>query len=199
MMATTTSKTGTATPAVTPPQRRLWKRLLGRLVLLLLVVAIGGAGYLYYRSNRLVKSEPYQAAIKFVSNSKLVKAKVGEPVEPLGFLQNLNDGSSITEEGEFGEAQLQFKMMSPGGPLEVSGSARKRDNVWSIINLAVLLPKGKERLSLMSEVNLETAADTPKFDASKPSEKIETKINLPPAESEIKIDLPSDLPMVPER
>jgi len=199
MMATTTVKPGTTTPAVTPPKRSLWKRLLVRLVMLLLVAAVGGAGYLYYRSNRLIKSEPYQAALKYVTESKLVKQRVGEPLVAAGLLENLRDGSNVTEDGKTGEAQLQFKMMSPKGPVEVSGRGRKFDDVWSITDLAVKLPGETEKLSLKSEVEVDTAKETPKFDATKPPEKVETKIDLPPPGTDIKIDLPSDLPMVPEK
>lgn len=189
-MATTTTKSGTATPAVTPPQRSLWKRMLVRLVMLLLIVAVGGFGYLYYRSNRLIKSEPYQAALKFVTESKLVKEKVGEPLVPAGLLDNLRDGSNVSES----DAQLQFKMMSPKGAIEVSGSGRKRDNDWSIQNLAVLLPGEKEKLSLMSEVNLVTAGDTPKFDANNPPAKAPTDVKLvDPAD--LKFD---EIPMPPQ-
>ncbi len=76
-MATTTTKSGTATPAVTSPSGSLWKRLFVRLMLLVVLVAVGGFAFLYYRSNRLVQSEPYQAALKYVTESKLVKEKVG--------------------------------------------------------------------------------------------------------------------------
>jgi hypothetical protein len=194
MMATTTVKSGTTTPAVTPPKRSLWKRLLVRLVMLLLVAALGGAGYLYYRSNRLIKSIPYQAALKYVTESKLVKERVGEPLVSAGFLENLRDGSNVTEDGKTGEAQLHFKMMSPKGAIEVSGQGRKLDDVWSIIDLAVLLPGEKEKLSLKSEVEVETAKDTPKFDATKPPEKIKTDVKLVDPK-ELKFD---DLPTVPQ-
>lgn len=198
-MATTKTVPKTSTTETQPMKRSLWKRLLLRVVMVLLLAALGGAGYLYYRANRLITSQPYQDAVKFVTNSKLVKDKVGEPLQTVGILQNLNNGSSINEEGEFGEAQLQFKMLSPRGQIEVSGGGRKRDNSWSITSLQVLVPGDRERLNLMSEVNKETAGDTPKFDPNKQPEKVETKINLPPPETDIKIEIPGDLPTVPEK
>lgn len=193
-MATTKAKSGTTTSPVTPPKSSLWKRLLMRLVTLLLIVAMGGFGFFCYRSNRLIKSEPYQAALKYVTGSKLLKAKVGEPLTEAGFLESLLDGSNVSEN----DAQLQFKMLSPQGPIKVLGGGRKRDNVWSITSLSVLLPDEKEKLNLMPEVNLDTAGDTPKFDPNKQPEKNETKIDLPTPGTDIKIDL-GELPTVPEK
>jgi hypothetical protein len=192
-MATTSTKSDSTTPAVTPPQRSLGKRLFVRFVILLLLVAVGGFSFLYYRSNRLIKSEPYQAAMKYVTNSKLLKEKVGEPVVAVGLLESLRDGSNVSEN----DAQLQFKMLSPKGPIEVLGSGRKRDDVWSIQSLSVTLPHEQEKLNLMSEVLLDTAGDTPKFDPNAQSQKADVKIDLPTPGNDIKIDI-GELPTVPE-
>lgn len=196
-MATTTAKSGT-TPAETPPRRSLWKRLLGRLVLLILVAAVGGGGYLYYRSNHLIKSEPYQAVLKFVNESEIVKDKVGGPLHEAGFLEKLQNSSSITEEGERGEALIKFTLQSPRGPLEVQSNGRKLANEWSITSLMVRFPGEQDNTSLLAEVHRKTAGETPKFDPTKAPEKIDTKIDLPTPGTDIKIDL-GDLPTVPEK
>jgi hypothetical protein len=89
-------------------------------------------------------------------------------------------------------------MLSPKGPLEVLGSGRKRDNVWSIQSLMVTLPGGSEKVNLMSEVVLDTAGDTPKFDPNQQPQKSDTKIDLPMPGTDIKIDL-GEIPTVPEK
>ncbi len=198
-MATSTAKTGTTAPESTPAKRSLWLRMLVRLVLLLLVVAIGGAGYLYYRSNRLIQSEPYQQALRFVRESELVKKKIGGPLTEASFMEQLRNGSSVTDEGERGEASIQFPLTSPRGPIDVQASARKHDNEWSIQSLQVTLQDEKEPLILTSEVLLKTASETPKFDATKPVEKVETKIDLPSPDSDIKIEIPDIPPALPEQ
>lgn len=194
-MATTTAKSGTTPPAVTPQRGSLWKRLLVRLVLLMVLVAVGGFGFLYFRANRLVQSEPYQAALKYVTQSKLVKDKVGEPLAQAGFIDFLRDGSNVSDN----DAQLQFKVISPQGPIEVLGSGRKRDNAWSIQSLSVTLPNSTERLNLMSEIIVDTAGDTPKFNPNEQPPKNEIKIDLPPPDTDIKIEIPGDLPTIPEK
>ena len=193
-MATTTVKPETTPPAATPVKRSLWKRILVRLVLLLLVATVGGAGYLYYRSNRLIQSEPYQQALKFVTESQLVKQKIGGPLTEASLLEQLRNGSSVTDEGERGEASIQFPLLSPRGPIDVQASARKLDNEWSIQTLQVKLPGEKEPLILTSEVLLKTAGETPKFDATKPVPKVETDVKLVDP-TELKFD---DIPMPPK-
>lgn len=195
-MATSTAKPETTTEAK-PAKRSLWKRLLVRFILLLLVAAVGGASYLYYRSNRLIKSEPYQAALKYVTNSKILKEKVGEPLVTAGILEDLRNGSSVTDEGNSGEAQIQFKLISPKGILVVHGAGRKRDGTWALNDLAVEVPGEKDHVSLNSEVEVDTAKETPKFDPTKPQEQIKVP-DLPPPSSDIKIEIP-DLPTIPQK
>jgi hypothetical protein len=162
--------------------------------MLLVLIAVGGFGFLYYRSNRLIKSEPYQAALKYVTESKLVKEKVGEPLVQAGLLDNLRDGSNVSDN----DAQLQFKMFSPMGPIEVLGSGRKRDNEWSIQNLSVRVPNQQEPLNLTPEVLLKTSGDTPKFNPNEQPPKIDAKIELPMPGTDIKIDL-GEIPSLPEK
>ncbi len=61
-----------------------------------------------------------------------------------------------------------------------------------------MLPNEKEKLNLMSEVMVDTAGDTPKFDPTQQPQKSDTKIELPMSGTDIKIDL-GDLPTVPEK
>ena len=187
-MTTNTTKTEPKSTDVTPAKRSLWKRLLIRLVLVLFVAAIGGAGYFYYRSARLINSEPYQAALKYVLNSKILKEKVGEPLTTAGFLEDLRNGSSVTEEGNSGEAQIQFKIASPKGLLAVAGQGRKRDGTWAIQDLSVEIPGIKDRVSLNAEVELDTAKDTPLFDPNK-KEEFKQPV-LPETSNDIKIEVP---------
>jgi hypothetical protein len=187
-MTASTTKTDLKSTESSPVKRSLWKRLLIRLVLLLFVAAIGGAGYLYYRSARLINSEPYQAALKYVLNSKILKKEVGEPLVTAGFLEDLRNGSSVTDEGNIGEAQIQFKMASPKGLIAVAGQGRKRDGSWAIQDLSVEIPGMKDRISLNAEVEVDTARDTPLFDPNK-KEEIKQPV-LPTPNTDIKIELP---------
>jgi hypothetical protein len=196
-MTTSTAKSESQSPNTQPAKRSLWKRLLLRLVMVLLLAAIGGAGYLYYRSNRLIKSEPYQAALKYVMASNILKEKVGEPLTSAGFIEDLRNGSNVTEEGNSGEAQIQFKMTSPKGLIKVSSAGRKRDGTWAINDLAVEIPGEKDKVSLNAEVEVDTAKETPKFDPNKTPEKIITPV-LPSTSGDIKIEIP-DLPAVPQK
>ncbi len=188
-MTTNTTKNEQKSTDAPPVKRSLWKRLLIRLVLLLLVAAIGGAGYWCYRSYRLINSEPYQAALKYVHNSKILKEKVGGPLVNAGFLENLRDeGSNVIDNGDAGEAQIRFNMMSPKGPISVAGAGRKDKGEWAITDLTVMIP-GNERVNLYSEVQLDTAKDTPLFDPNK-KEEIKQPV-LPTPNTDIKIELPS--------
>ena len=186
-MTTSTTKPEQKSTEAPPLKRSLWKRLLIRLVLVLLVAAVGGAGYVYYRSYRIISSEPYQAAMKYVINSKILKGKVGEPLVTAGFLENLRDGSSVTDNGDVGEAQIRFNVMSPKGPVNVTGAGRKDKGEWAITDLTVMIP-GNERVNLYSEVLLDTGGDTPKFDPTK-KEDIKQPV-LPETSNDIKIEIP---------
>ncbi len=48
-------------PCCHAAKRQLVEAVIVRLVILVVLVAVGGFAFLYYRSNRLINSEPYQA------------------------------------------------------------------------------------------------------------------------------------------
>lgn len=197
-MATTTATPGTATPAVTPPPRALWKRLLLRLVMLLVLLAVGGFGYLYYRSNQLINSEPYQAVLKFVRESETVKSKLTHPLAEPSFIDNMRNSSTLPEEGARAEALIKMTLLSNNQPLDVQSTVMKTNNDWVIKDLNIRFPGEQEGTSLRKELSLKYGDDTPKFDPNQQPKPNDTKINLPPPDTDIKIDI-GDVPTVPEK
>jgi hypothetical protein len=197
-MATTSPKSGTTTSAVTPLQRSLWKRLLVGFVMLLLLVAVGGFGFLYYRSNQLINSEPYQAVLKFVTESETVKSKLTGPLTEPSFMDNLRNSSTLPAEGERAEALIKMTLLSNNQPLDVQSTVMKENTDWVIKDLNVRFPGEQQGTSLRKELSLKYGGDTPKFDPNQQPKTNDTKINLPPPDTDIKIDI-GDLPTVPEK
>ncbi len=182
------AKESDATPSRRGWFRRNWKRMLGGLLLLLVVGAVGGY---FVRFGPILFSQPYREALDFVVREPQVIAELGEPIKRRG-IQDWTPSGMITGEDGNGQAQLNFSVTGPKGQAKVAITARlvQGDKEWGYPNFQVTLP-GEKQLSLVDAINKTKPGDTPKFDPNAEGSKPPRTKEAPP-DVDIKLD---DIPM----
>jgi hypothetical protein len=146
-----------------PPERgwfkRNWKRLIGGLLLLLIVAAVGG--YLA-KFGPILFSQPYREALDFVTRYPQVIDALGEPIKRRDF-QDWTPHGAVTGDDDNGEANLSFSVSGPKGKATVGVAARKvkGDKEWGYPTFQVTLP-GDKQLNLVDAMNKTKPDETPK-------------------------------------
>lgn len=181
MQTATKDSTSTAAAAASAKKRgwwrRNWKRLLGSLVLIAVLGAVGG--YLY-KFAPILTSEPYRQAIAELEKSPQVKQLLGESVKAGWFPA----GSVNRDEGE---ARIYLQVHGPktadghAPKADVSVQARLVGGKWGFTQFDLTSDKG-QRLNLMDEINGEQPPDVLPFDAK----------NVPPPQAKMEVAPPKD-------
>jgi hypothetical protein len=176
-------------PQSSPPERgwfkRNWKRLIGGLLLLLMV---GAVGWYLAKFGPIMFSRPYREALDFAVVNPKVIAELGEPVKR--GLHDWTPAGTITDDGENGDAHLEFSITGSKRQAKVSIVARKvkGDKEWGFPTFKVT-PLDGAPINLADEINKTKPDDTPKANegAVKPATTTE-------ASKEQNINIDVDLP-----
>ena len=175
--------------------RRNWKRLLGSMMLLIILAAVGGY---FAKFGPVLFSQPYQTALHAVEQSPQVQAVLGKTISRSTVADWTPSGLS-DDSGQMPEARLTFSVSGAKNPATgdrssatVMALARQLNGQWGFAQFDVTLSDGTQ-LNLLDEINAGKPADVKPFDPTQPQPKATTTEEATPDQN-IKID---DLEMPP--
>jgi hypothetical protein len=166
------------------------RRNFKRAVLILLVLVVGGGGALYGKfymeAKPLLDSEAFKHALDVVAKNKQVQEAIGTPIKYASWFPS----GEVNGNAENGTANINFDIQGPKGKAGVNLQARAVNKSWGYSKLDVATAGSETKLNLKDEANAGSVDDTPKFTGNNNQNQEQPKIDLPPPNKDINIEIP---------
>ncbi len=138
-----------------PRRKKRWPT-----VVAVLIVAAAVAGIMVYDRyvGRLLRSEPYQAALRLIQNDAKAQDELGTPIKDATSILNrvLPSGSIYSDAKGSGEATLLFRVSGPKGQADALVKARRTNGKWDVNSVDLTLASG-------NKLAVEVPAEAPLF------------------------------------
>jgi hypothetical protein len=146
---------------------------------LLFTAIVAGGTVLAWPLMKLRFHPQYAAAMDEIRSSKAVIERLGEPIKPV----RIFPGGTAFDDGNKGEARLNFSVEGPKGTAEVAAVSTMMQGKWGFTQLKLTMGD-KQEINLAAAIQSRDGNDMPKFDPN--AKPVEVKqpdfppdINLP--------------------